>query len=290
MVEGWLIKRYPLRLGKVRPIIPQSKEQGRHRSKSPDRRRSREREGQPQDPNIDPWKLGEDMENQRRGLLRALNLARKELSEKGKVTDEMKIYLQATIEGVGDSETKEEAIDFLEILPNIERINHLKFLTSESHQEEIIKQFEEGVLRVEDFSKGTTNESEGVRETPNMPGASSSKDHASIKAIKIIKVEMEQNEEVDVEKIGLTVLLAMALSVAVQWLFGKCPRRKHQVDQEVKVKMIKKQEDEGSEDFELVPSIEDVEEPSNEDEQQKSEKEQKAETTLIAFKVMLIDA
>ena len=54
--------------------------------------------------------------------------------------------------------------------------------------------------------------------------------------------------------------------------------------------MIKKQEDEGSEDFELVPSIEDVEKPSNEDEQQKSQKEQKAETTLIALKVMLIDA
>ena len=60
------------------------------------------------------------------------------------------------------------------------------------------------------------------------------------------------------------------------------PRSQSQDDQ--------KKKDEGSEDFELVPSIEDVEEPSNEDEQQKSEKEQRAETTLIAFKVMLGNA
>ena len=78
---------------------------------------------------------------------------------------------------------------------------------------------------------------------------------ASVKAIKIIKIEMEQDQGIQVEKIGLTVLLAVALCVAVQWLFGKRPRRKHQVDQEVRVKMVKKQEDEGSEDFELVPSI-----------------------------------
>ena len=124
-----------------------------------------------------------------------MNIARRELSEKGKVAEEMKLYLQATIDGVADSDAKEDAKDFLENLPSIERINNLKFLTSVSHQEEIIKQFEEGVLRVEDFSKGTIQESGSVQEQPNSGGTSSSKDHIQIKAIKIVKVEMEQNQE-----------------------------------------------------------------------------------------------
>jgi hypothetical protein len=67
------------------------------------------------------------MENQRRGLQKALNLARKALTEDGKVAEEMKIYLQAIIEAVDDSETKEEARDFLTNLPSIDRIFHLKF-------------------------------------------------------------------------------------------------------------------------------------------------------------------
>ena len=151
VAEGWLIKEFPLRPGKVKPVIPAQTEYGRHRSKSPDRRRSKEREEPSQDPNVDPWMLGEKQENQRRGLLKALNNARKELSGNGKVSDELKVYIKAIIEAVDASETKEEAKDFLEMLPDIERINHLKFLTSESHEGEILKQFEEGGLRVEDY-------------------------------------------------------------------------------------------------------------------------------------------
>ena len=89
-----------------------------------------------------------------------------------------------------------------------------------------------------------------------MPGASSFKDHARVKTIKIIKVEMEQNEEVDYEKIGLTVLLAMALSVAEQRLFGKRPKRSHPQAPEAKVKMIKTHEGESSDEFELISNNE----------------------------------
>ena len=103
-----------------------------------------------------------------------------------------------------------------------------------------MKQFEEGVLRVEDYSKEPTQESGTVQETPNTGGTSSSKDHVQVKTIKIIKVETEQKENIDIEKIGLTVTLAMSICVAVQWLFGNCLRRKRKVDQTVRVKMIKK--------------------------------------------------
>ena len=54
--------------------------------------------------------------------------------------------------------------------------------------------------------------------------------------------------------------------------------------------MIKKREDEESEDFELIPSINEEEESSKGIEDRNTEKEQRAEMTSIALKVMLIDA
>jgi hypothetical protein len=47
----------------------------------------------------------------------------------------------------------------------------------------------------------------------------------------------------------------MALSVAVQWLFGmraKCSKRNHQPTREVKIKTIKALEEESSDEFEIV--------------------------------------
>jgi hypothetical protein len=64
----------------------------------------------------------------------------------------------------------------------------------------------------------------------------------------------------------------MALSVAVQWLFGKCPKRSHQAAPEAKVKMIKTHEEESSDEFELISNNEEEEEePQVEDEQKKRE-------------------
>ena len=90
---------------------------------------------------------------------------------------------------------------------------------------------------------------------------------------------MEQNEEADYEKIGLTVLLAMASSVAVQWLLGKhrqCSKRNHQPTPEVKIKMIKAHEEESSDEFELISTEEaQNEEPQVEDEQKIREEQEK---------------
>ena len=52
----------------------------------------------PQDLNEDPWGIGERDETQRRNLLKALVSARKELSENGKVAEELKAWLQALTE------------------------------------------------------------------------------------------------------------------------------------------------------------------------------------------------
>ena len=98
---------------------------------------------------------------------------------------------------VPDSDAREAAAkEFLVQLPALERINALKKLT-----------------------KDTTKMSEGnlMKEYRQRP---------RVNAVRIIKVEMEQNKKIDVEKVALSVLLAMAICVAVQWLFGKCSRRK----------------------------------------------------------------
>ena len=167
-VSGWVTKDYPLRPGKMRPIIPQKAEFGRHRPKSPDRRRSQEREPtqQQRDANVDVWQICENEENLRRGLLTALNKARRELSEIGRVTDEMKFYSQATIDGAPNSDAKVSAIDLLENIPTIERINELKRLTAKGHDNEVRQQYEDGVLKIEAYRQEAPTESQGFQETP----------------------------------------------------------------------------------------------------------------------------
>lgn len=198
-----------------------------------------------------------------------------------------------------DSNAKEEAAEFLINLPNVERINELKYLMSVANQEEVERQLQKRIVRSEVFDKDFKHGKDDVNETPDMPGASSSKDHARLKALNIIKVEMEQNEEIDYEKIGITVLLAFALSVAVQWLFEKCmkwSKRNNQPKPEARIKTIKAHGEESLDEFELISNneVEDEEEPQTtqevEDDQKKrkeAEKDQKAEATLIALKDLI---
>jgi hypothetical protein len=107
-----------LRPGKIKPVIPQKKGFRGQRSKSPEKGYH--------DQEADPWKIGEAEETRRRELAKVLNNARKELSELGKVTEELKRGLKDVLERADESETKEEAKDFIEDLPSIERINELK--------------------------------------------------------------------------------------------------------------------------------------------------------------------
>ena len=142
--------------------------------------------------------------------------------------------------------------------------------------------------RSPDYKKSP--EQSTVQETPDSGGTSSSKDHAQVKSIRIKAAKHETlDEDIDIEKIGLSVMLAMSICVAMQWLFGNCQKRKKKAEHPVRIKMIRKKRDEELEDFELAPSQKDEEKPSEKKESDKEE-EQKSEATLIALKVMLIDA
>jgi hypothetical protein len=75
--------------------------------------------------------------------------ARKELTDNPRLTEELRLALVALVEVAPDSETQEEAIDFLINLTNIERINQLKWLISEEHHAEVQKQFQQGVIQTD---------------------------------------------------------------------------------------------------------------------------------------------
>jgi phage tail tape-measure protein len=79
-------------------------------------------------------------------LKRLLRSARRELIEKRQLTEELKLALAKQIEVTIESETKEEAIDFLLNLTTVERINQLKWLMTEEHQAEVERQFQLGVI------------------------------------------------------------------------------------------------------------------------------------------------
>ena len=129
-------------------------------------------------------------------LKRLLRSARRELIEKRQLTEELKLALAKQVEVTIESETKEEAIDFLLNLTTGERINQLKWLMTEEHQAEVERQFQLGVIRGEDYlsDKWGTNANE---ETPDTPGATSSKDNVRINMIRIkmIKVKDEEDSE-----------------------------------------------------------------------------------------------
>ena len=84
-------------------------------------------------------------------MRRTLRSARRELTEKLQLTEELRLALAEQVEVATESETKEEAIDFLLNLKTVERINQLKWLMTEEHQAEVERQFQLGVLRGEDY-------------------------------------------------------------------------------------------------------------------------------------------
>ena len=76
-----------------------------------------------------------------------------------------------------------------------------------------------------------------------------------MKTIKIIKVDMEQKEKVDVEKMCITMLIALGLSLTVQWSFAECmscTKRNNQPKEEARIKMLKVTGKESSDEFKLI--------------------------------------
>ena len=87
-------------------------------------------------------------------------------------------------------------------------------------------------------------------------GSSSSNDpRPSIKVLKVIKIEVEdEGEENKVQKFIMTMLKAVTLSVVIQWLFGKCSKR----NKGQSTPAVEQSEGEDSEDFEIVSEPEDA--------------------------------
>ena len=122
----WIFKELLLRPGNIKTSLPKEERYDRQRSKSPMRRRSQEREGEKYGPGFSAWEIGEAEEVHRYQLMKTLRSARKELTEKLQLTEELRLALAAQVEVAPESEPKEEAIDFLVNLKTVERINQLK--------------------------------------------------------------------------------------------------------------------------------------------------------------------
>lgn len=56
---------------------------------------------------INPWQYGEDLDNQRRYVLKALTLARTEFTHQGKVSD----YLKASLKKIGEEFPPSDAVN-----------------------------------------------------------------------------------------------------------------------------------------------------------------------------------
>ena len=65
---------------------------------------------------------------------------------------------------------------------------------SEAHQAEVEKQFQQGVIRGDDFNKDFKFGSENIQETKDTPGATSSKDHVRINVIRIKTIKGQEEE------------------------------------------------------------------------------------------------
>ena len=96
----------------------------------------------------DPWQHGEEVETRRRQTLSMLNSARRELADRGKVTEELKKGLQFMQEAYEDTDATRQIKDFLEKLPVIERMNEIRNELQKDHREVIKQRFEKGELQV----------------------------------------------------------------------------------------------------------------------------------------------
>jgi hypothetical protein len=95
-VTLWIHKDLPLRPGNIQTALPKEERQGRQRSKSPTRRRSQEQEGEQYGPGFSAWDIGEAEGAQRHKLMKTLRSARKELTEKLQLTEELKTRTSST--------------------------------------------------------------------------------------------------------------------------------------------------------------------------------------------------
>ena len=87
---------------------------------------------------------GEDPVNQRRYVLNVLNSAKKELTEKGRITEELKDGLRRLQEDSPPSDAQHQLKEFMDTVPLVERMNMIRTEITERHKGEATARLERG--------------------------------------------------------------------------------------------------------------------------------------------------
>jgi hypothetical protein len=259
-VQAWFGFELPKRPNGEEPKNSRPKDDQRKRARD-ERQRSRE---QPRTevypPGYDPWKIGEEFEDKRRKAMKTLTAARKELSNYGRVTEELKGLLHRMKEECPESETKAQIEEFLVTTPLIERMNELRKKMTEDQAEALRDRLERGEIKKEGFALTT----EGlISHEGDHPGATSSTDpqpKVSIRTLKVIKIEINEEEESKEPKFAMMMIMTVIVTIAVQWLLGLC--RRHHPITTIEEVTRDPDEEEDSEDFEVISNNEDDEVPA----------------------------
>jgi hypothetical protein len=227
-VQAWITATLPKRPNGEQPRVAQQRDDQRkrsERSQSRTRDQPRKQEGYPE--GFNPWEFGENYERRRRHAMQMLVSARKELADFGRVTDELKRGLQTIKEQYEESDATRQIANFQETLPYIERMNDIRKVLQEDQKGNNQDRLDRGELRKEVIR--ILPEGLGSYEGDN-PGASSSGEtKPMIKAFKVIKVELEEDEPEGM-KITLAMIAAVILTLVTQLLFMKCKKRHNPVE------------------------------------------------------------
>ena len=155
--------------------------------------------------------------------------------------------------GIKGLEAEEQAIKLLlESAPMIAKIAQIRNEIRQRQDEDLNQRHQAGeIITVQRFG----DPQEGYR-TGEQPGRSSNDMTPTIRVIKVLKVEIEDNtEEERTQKFIMTMLTAVTISMIMQWLFGKCKRRNKA--QSTPDPQLQQSQEEESEDFEIVSEPED---------------------------------
>jgi hypothetical protein len=201
---------------------------------------------------------GEQVEEQRRHAMKVLSTARKELAQSGQVSETIERILQDIRRRYPDSEVIPEIEEFLLTAPILQQMYVIRKTIEENHKVEEYERYKRGELvKLEEFagipSQGTPERGMTSYEGDSGGASSSGDGRPRVKTLKVTKIEVEDDEEKE-KGLGsiLTAIVTVRMTVAMQWLFGKCNKRnpplttpQQTIEEEIKVESEE-------EEFELV--------------------------------------
>jgi len=140
--------------------------------------------------------------------------ARKELAETGRVREELKRGIQTISQQHEETDATKQIAQFLETLPYLEKMNEIRKEIEESHKGEIQERFDKGELR--SISAKLRPEGLASYEEDDQGATSSTEPIPSIKAFKVIKVELEEDEPEGGTKVTIAMIVTVILTLVTQ--------------------------------------------------------------------------